>query len=324
MQDAGCGMQDAIWGEVVGQEEAVARLKKAIQTGSLSHAYLFVGPPGVGKTTAALAFAASINCSKADLCCISPKGNHLGIDQIREITSGVHLKPFEGEWKLYIIKSVNKMTQEAANAFLKGLEEPPPQVIFILTTSNVEGVTPTIVSRCQIISFRRVSTGEVEEALKARYQLDKGQADLIARLSRGVFSRAVEMAENKESLEKRDQILHLISEIREKDTTSLFNLKEKLFAAAGGEIEEILALLFSWCRDALVLKETGKESLLLHVDQRDLLERFIQDVPAERLSMLMDVLRESAGALRYNVNKDLMMEKVLISVHDLLTTHSGG
>lgn len=317
-------MQDDLWDRIVGQEEAVGRLKKAIQTGSLSHAYLFVGPPGVGKTTGALAFAASINCSKTDLSIVSPKGNYLGIDQIREITSSVHLKPFEGEWKVYIIKSVNKMTQEAANAFLKGLEEPPPQVIFILTTSNLEGVAPTIISRCQIIPFRGVSTGEVEEALKDKYQISKEQAELIARLSRGVFSRAVEMAEDKESLRKRTEILQLISEIPKKDTAGLFGLKDELFAATGGEIEEILALLSSWYRDALVLKETGKEDLLLHADQRDLLERFIQDVPAERLIRLMDVLRESESALRYNVNKDLMMERVLISVHDLLTTHRGG
>lgn len=317
-------MSDDIWNKVVGQEEAVARLKKAIQTGSLSHAYLFVGPPGVGKATAALAFTTSINCSKADLSCISPKGNYLGIDQIREITSSVHLKPFEGKWKVYIIKSVNKMTLEAANAFLKGLEEPPPQVIFILTTSNLEGVAPTIISRCQIIPFRRVSRGEVEEALKTRYQLGGEQAALIARLSGGVFSRAVAMAEDKESLKKRAQILHLISEIPKRDTIGLFDLKDELFAVAGGEMEEILALLSSWCRDALILKETEREDLLLHVDQRELLERFIQDASAEKLIMLMDVLRESESALRYNVNKDLMLEKMLISAHELLTTRRGG
>lgn len=322
MLDAGCGMQNALWGKVVGQEEVVARLKKAVQTDTLSHAYLFVGPPGVGKKTVALAFAAFLNCSKADLFCVSPKGNYLGIDQIREITSSVHLKPFEGKWKIYILESVDKMTLEAANAFLKGLEEPPPQVIFILTTSSLEGVIPTIVSRCQIILFRRVSRGEVEEALKTRYRLGDEQAELIARLSRGAFNRALNMAEDKESLKKRAHILELISGISERDTIGLFDLKDELFSVTGGEIGEVLSAFSSWFRDALILKETGRTDLLLNIDQREPLERFIEDVSTGKLTMLMDVLRESESALRYNVNKDLLMEKMLISLHNLLATHN--
>jgi DNA polymerase-3 subunit delta' len=296
-----------IWQQISGQPEAVSRLRKFIETGALSHAYLFHGPPGVGKLTCAHLFAAAINCEKGgcgecptclkilndthpDVAIIEPQGNYLFIDQIRQISRGVFLKPFEAGKKVYILRDVDRMTPEAANAFLKGLEEPPPQVIFVLVTSNLDGVIPTLVSRCQVVFFRHV-TGE-----------------------------ALRLASDAESLERRKRFLKLFWRVPRKDSLDLFRLKEDILAEVdkGSSLEEILNSFSSFLRDALVLRETGDENLLFNTDadEKESLSVWAK-VRTKNLVEAIETAHNGKEALKFNANKELVAENILFSIQNL-------
>ena len=180
--------------EVLGQEHIIGVLEGALKEDSISHAYLFAGSRGTGKTSIARILARETGCSDKDLYEIDAASNR-GIDDIRELRESVHTLPFESPYKVYIIDEVHMLTKEAFNALLKTLEEPPKHVIFILATTEFEKLPETIVSRCQSFSFKKPSTPVLKEmvvkvAKKEGYVLEQASADLIAILSEGSFRDA--------------------------------------------------------------------------------------------------------------------------------------
>lgn len=339
MRETGAERRDA-WSAVIGQEEAVGRLKRAVETASVSHAYLLYGPSGVGKRALALAFACALNCADGgcgvcpscrkilsgnhpDVSIVVPGGNHLSIEQIREMGSLVHLKPFEGSRKVYILELVNTMTPEAANAFLKGLEEPPARVVFVLTAPGLEGVMPTIVSRCQPVPLRPTSKARIAEALRVRYGTSDSDAALIAGLSGGVLGRALELAGDEDALQSRIKLLRLLGQVKERSAPGLVELKGDLLTAAGGDVDLILRIFLSFARDALVLKETSAEALVVNFDQRAELAAFAGQAETADLVGVVEAIQRAERGLRYNVNKDLTLEEMLLSVHNHLSAPTG-
>ncbi|TSD02465.1 MAG: DNA polymerase III subunit gamma/tau [Parcubacteria group bacterium Athens0714_24] len=141
--------------EVLGQDHIVGILKNAVKLGRISHAYLFSGPRGTGKTSVARILAKEAGCSEMDLIEIDAASSR-GIDEIRSLREAVNFVPLQGKIKVYIIDEVHMLTKEAFNALLKTLEEPPSHVIFILATTELEKVPETIVSRCQSFSFYKI------------------------------------------------------------------------------------------------------------------------------------------------------------------------
>ena len=203
------------FGGIVGQEPVVRTLRRAIETDRVSHAYLFSGPRGTGKTSTAKVLAMGLNCEKGptpepDGTCESCRaivGNssmdvlemdaasNRGIDEIRDLRDKVHLAPAAGRMKVYIIDEVHMLTAEAFNALLKMLEEPPEHVVFVLATTEKHKVLPTIISRCQSFDFRRPSVetlvGKLEEISEAEdIEVEPEALTVIAREGRGSFRDA--------------------------------------------------------------------------------------------------------------------------------------
>jgi DNA polymerase III subunit gamma/tau len=203
------------FGGIVGQEPVVRTLRRAIETDRVSHAYLFSGPRGTGKTSTAKVLAMSLNCEKGptpepDGTCDSCRaivGNssidvlemdaasNRGIDEIRDLRDKVNLAPAAGRMKVYIIDEVHMLTAEAFNALLKMLEEPPEHVVFVLATTEKHKVLPTIISRCQSFDFRRPSietlTGKLREISDAEdIEVEPEALTVIAREGRGSFRDA--------------------------------------------------------------------------------------------------------------------------------------
>lgn len=177
--------------EVLGQDHIVAVLKEAAKTGSISHAYLFSGSRGTGKTSVARILAREIGCSPEDIYEIDAASNRR-IEDVREIREAVHVLPMNSPYKVYIVDEVHMMTKEAFNALLKTLEEPPKHVVFILATTEVEKLPETVISRCQTFSFRKPSHGMLKEmamdiAKKEGRVLDGAASELVAVLSDGSF-----------------------------------------------------------------------------------------------------------------------------------------
>ncbi|MFA6601523.1 MAG: DNA polymerase III subunit gamma/tau [Candidatus Paceibacterota bacterium] len=183
------------WSEVVGQDEIVNTLKESAKLKRLSHAYLFSGSRGTGKTTTARIFARSVETADEDIYEIDAASNR-GIDDIRELREHVSVLPFTSPYKVYIIDEVHMLSKDAWNALLKTLEEPPKHVIFILATTELDKVPDTIVSRCQTFTFRRPNREVIRKhvldvATKEGLKLDPGAADLIAMLGDGSFRDAL-------------------------------------------------------------------------------------------------------------------------------------
>lgn len=180
--------------EVLGQEQVVSSLQGALTLGRISHAYLFAGSRGTGKTSVARILARELGTAPADLYEIDAASNR-GIDDVRALREGISAAPFGSRYKIYIIDEAHMLTKEAFNALLKTLEEPPAHAIFILATTELEKLPETIISRCETHSFKKPSQKVLKEvteriAQKEGFSVESAAAELIALLGDGSFRDA--------------------------------------------------------------------------------------------------------------------------------------
>jgi DNA polymerase III subunit gamma/tau len=180
--------------EVLGQEHIVSVLKSAIEQGHISHAYIFSGSRGTGKTSVARILAHEIGIKASDIYEIDAASN-TGVDNIRELNESVNTLPFESKYKIYILDEAHMLSKGAWNALLKTLEEPPAHVIFVLATTEFAKIPETVVSRCQTFSFKKPSQKVLKDlitviAKKEGFTLEPASADLIALLGDGSFRDA--------------------------------------------------------------------------------------------------------------------------------------
>ena len=187
------------WDEVIGQEHVVRTLTNALKLDRVSHAYLFSGPRGTGKTTIARLLAKSVGCAGLDLIEIDAASNR-GIDEIRQLRDGIKFAPTVGKYKVFIIDEVHQLTKEAFNALLKTLEEPPAHAIFILATTEAHKVPETIISRVQQFAFRRLSVAEIIKKLQRiveaeKIKINEDAVRLIAAYAGGSYRDAESMLE---------------------------------------------------------------------------------------------------------------------------------
>lgn len=183
------------WQSIVGQEHVVSVLKNEAEKEKVSHAYLFSGSRGTGKTSTARIFAKSLGVNPEDIYEIDAASNR-GIDDVRSIRDAVHVLPYSSKYKVYIVDEVHMLTKEAWNAFLKTLEEPPEHVIFIMATTEPHKLPDTVVSRCESFAFKKPShLALVETILKVAKSegvtIAKNSASLVATLAEGSFRDAL-------------------------------------------------------------------------------------------------------------------------------------
>ncbi len=256
--------------EVTGQEFITETLKNAIKSGRFAHAYIFAGPRGVGKTTTARIVAKALNCenpSEGEPCNACPhcieiaKGSHpdvieidaatnRGIDQIRELRESVHYSPAKGKRKVYIIDEFHMLTREAFNALLKTLEEPPNHVVFILATTEIDKIPPTILSRCQKFIFRKIPQEQIVETLsqickKEGVEFEREALELIAVASEGCMRDAESLLDQSIALGEGKVTAGLVSEF--------------LGVLTGRDLRELLELGFEGEKEKLKEKLSNLE-----------------------------------------------------------------
>ena len=320
--------------DVVGQQHVTQTLKNAISSDRIAHAFLFVGPRGIGKTSIARIFAKALNCheggptatpcDKCPSCLEVMAGNSLdvleidgasnnGVDQVRELRDTVKFAPTGGKFKLYIIDEVHMLTSAAFNALLKTLEEPPPHVKFMFATTEPEKVLPTIISRCQRFNLRRIAVPLIAERLQLICDSEKITADRNALLA---VARGAEggMRDAQSAL---DQLISFKGmEIQEEDVLSVFGLVSRgtlhLLARSilQGDVQGLLSAVGE-------LDRGGKDLQRLVVELMECFRNLLVCMNVDDVGAALDMVAEEVAELR-QLSEGSDTERVL-RVTDILT-----
>ena len=314
-----------VWDDLIGQDQAARYLRAATDSGRVTHAYLFVGPPGAGKKTAARAFACAIFCDDhgcggcpvcfrirrrqhPDVRVVSPEGAATyRVDQIREVIHDTNLAPIEGPWKIYIVENAESFNEASANAFLKTLEEPPDDTILILLANSFEGVMPTIVSRCQVVRFRRLPPELALALLSEQTGAERMEAIAALAASGGVVARARAFLESTTRRAARETILVTLSTLTEMDELDVLEAARELLAAVRAPLDDVKAAHDAELREREEFLGGGSTRAIEERQKRELTaaeREGIAEVLNVAESWLRDCLVLSEGASDLVLNAD--------------------
>ncbi len=321
---------------IVGQDRVKDYLTNSVKKDNLTHGYIFEGPKNIGKLEMAKIFAQLILCknSKEKPCekcssCIKTNANShpdihiLKLDEnsikrkdIDELQNSIYIKPYESKKKIYIIDDSHKMTVQAANTFLKTLEEPPEDTIIIMITINKDLLLDTIVSRCQIINFEMLGHKEVEKILVQEYNIDSEKSKLLAGYSKGNVYKALKILDGEDkTLEYRDEIVNIVDKIFEDGKRAVFDY-EKYFNSGKDNIDEILDILLIWFRDILFVKENISD-MIINKDKLEVLEKQSKGKNSIRLAEIYDIIQKTYDDFNKNVNYNLIIDNMLLKIQEV-------
>jgi DNA polymerase-3 subunit delta' len=322
-------------------------LRRSVAAGRDAHAYLITGPPGIGKAVLALRLAQALNCEHPDCapcfqcntCRRIEHGNYpdvriasmetqaaglkaeeaarqkeLKIGTVREWQRDITLRPYEGRRRVFILHDADYLNEEASNAMLKTLEEPPPFATMLLVANRVN-LLPTIVSRCQMIRLRPLPRQQVTRALMEHASLSHEQATLLAAWSGGRIGWALRIAAAPEEIQLRQERLQTLLALHQQPRSAAFRWAEERYqeyrSGQQALVFEWLELWQSWWRDVLLVSAGCPESIT-HTDRHEELQREAERCRLSEVYAFVARLGETSQQLRENVNPQLALENVLL------------
>ncbi len=325
--------------DIIGQKPIKEHLKKTLQTGKISHAYIFYGEKGSGKKAMANIYARALQCEKhgEEPCneCTSckqalnlnqpdiiyvqhEKPKIISVDEIRsQVNRDIAVKPYSSDRKVYIIDEAEKMNPEAQNALLKTLEEPPAYATILLLTSNLEALLPTIRSRCVTLTFQPVLDVEIQRYLMKEVQVPDYKASICAAFARGNVGRARELAGSAEFEELKEDTIRFVQTISEKSVSDLAEFA-KAKADKDANTEGFLELMQMWYRDLLLYKSTGNSRDLIFKDDLNSIKRMAGKITYEGLNRVLEGIEEAKMRILGYVNPELTIEWLLLIAREVM------
>ena len=322
---------------VIGHEEIIRHLKNAIKTGKISHSYIFAGEPGSGKRLLAGIYAMTLQCEaggenacgKCESCKKAIGKNHpdiimvkhekpntISIDEIREqVVNDVDIKPYSSPHKIYIIPDAEIMTPQAQNALLKTIEEPPEYAVIMLLTSNIDGLLPTIRSRCVRLDLKVVDDGLVKKYLMEHLHIPDYQAEIDASFAHGSIGKAKEAATSQEFADITQKALKIL---KYTDSMEVYELTEaiKNLSSEKQNINDYLDIFQFWFRDVLMFKATREIDNLVFKQEINYIREQASQRSYENLEKILEALDKTKVRLRANVNTELALELLFLTIRE--------
>jgi DNA polymerase-3 subunit delta' len=319
------------WEPVLGQEHVQGVLQQALAKGRLSHAYLFSGPEGLGQEKVLHDLVRSLSCSvnilkpcgecpgcrsfaggrHPDLHLVFPDGGSIKLDQIRSLQHVLSLHPYLGSYRVCIVHGAEAMTIQAANSFLKMLEEPGDRVVFILLCRSAESLPKTIVSRCQVLPFRPIPAGILQDRL-----LEEGvppdRARAAASLAEGRPGEAERLLQD-ENWAERERIIEELSSFPQVGGIRVLALAEE-WSKDREKADLMLDMALLWYRDLLVLATTERKDLVINCDHLPELVSQAQRYTSGELIQALEIIEGCRPKLAGNVNLRLLLEDVFFTL----------
>ena len=320
--------------DVIGQEQITGHLQNAIRMGKISHAYIIQGEAGSGKKMLADIFATTLQCEEGGIepcghcqsCKQALSGNHpdirhlihekatIGVDDVRlQLNNDIMVKPYSRPYKVYIIDEAEKMTEQAQNAMLKTIEEPPEYAIILLLTVNAKLLLPTILSRCILLNVRPVARGAITKLLTERHGIAKYMAEVAADFADGVPGRAIAYAQSGEFVEQKDEVLKVLRRLSSMPADELYK-KVKDWAGRKQELPEVLQLMNLWYRDVLVMKSTGGAGRPGGKEEENELRRQAEQLSFRKIEENMEAIDEMQARMNANVNTEVALEVLMYTL----------
>lgn len=324
--------------DIVGQEHLKEHLENAIKMDKVSHAYIINGEKNAGKEFIAKTFAMALQCEnrqgiepcgECHSCKQALSGNHpdiifithekpgtIGVDDIRhQINNDVAIKPYKGPWKIYIMNEGEKMTVQAQNALLKTLEEPPAYAVLLILAANVDSLLPTVLSRCVVLNMKPAKDAQIKKYLMETMEIPDYKADICVAFARGNVGKAKLLANSEEFDKVKEEAIILLKNIREMElneiVTAIKKINEYKF-----DVNDYLDILSIWYRDVLLFKATHDANHLIFREEIQYIRKVADKSAYEGIEKIIDALEKSKQRLSANVNFDLTMELLLLTIKE--------
>ena len=323
--------------DIIGHDDIIRHLKNAIETGKVSHSYIFTGEPGAGKKLLAGTFAAALQCESGEsepcMTCDSCKKvigkNHpdiitvthekpgsISIDEVRDqVVRDVDIKPYCSPYKIYIIPDAEMMTVQAQNALLKTLEEPPEYAVIIILTTNLETLLPTILSRCVVLNMKPVKDEQIKSFLMKEMEIPDYKADVCVAFARGNVGKARLLAKSEEFDKVREEALALLRNIRDMEVHEMAAAIKKI-TEYQFDVNDYLDILSIWYRDVLLFKATHDVNGLIFREEIQYIRKVADRSTYEGIESIIEGLEKAKQRLSANVNFDLTMELLLLTIKE--------
>ena len=325
--------------DVIGHKDIIRYIKNAVQTQTVSHAYILSGEKGAGKKMLAKLFAMSLQCEnlrpdgemcgKCHSCVQAVHGNQpdiiwvrhekagsISVEEIREqINKDIAIKPYSSKYKVYIVPDADLMTPQAQNALLKTLEEPPEYGVILLLAENDQVLLPTIRSRCIILKLKHIKDTLIRQYLMEQLELPDYKADLCTAFAQGNLGKAITLAESEHFNEIRDHAVWLLQRIDEKESYERAETVREI-AAYKVDVGYFLDILAVWYRDVLLYKATKNPGQLVFADQLKYIKKKAEKSSYEGIEIIVQSLEKAKVRLKANVNFELTMELLLLTIKE--------